>query len=493
MICVSIAQTSQTLALVDMLNAGRACDLIEVRLDRFTNPPEIKELLATCPKPAIVSCRRVKDGGHWEGSEASRLALLRQAVLDKADYIEIESDVADQIRRFGPTKRIISYTNTSEVPGDLESIYTECCNRDADVVKITVPTRTPEEAFPLLKIVARGQVPTVAVGWGRNGLMWNVLGRRYKAPWTFAALEKGMEPYPGMATIDELREVFDYQSIDSRTPLVAVSGFSQEQLLMARVLNQGFKAAGNKTRCLPLEIGNVELFVKVVKAIKLEGVLVDDRQQERIVSVATDREESVELAKSANFVAISGDRWKAFNTLYRAARACLEEALRERYPTEVAPLNGRTAVIVGATGTARAIALSLRKRGTKIVVADRDEERARRLAADVGGRFVPAGIVYTTMCDGMILCRSDVNPQPGKASIDIPKSVARENMFAVDLTHLPFMTPFLQEVQALGGVVVRPVDVFIKMMNMTLKAYTGQAFAPEVVRGWMPEDNNFQQ
>lgn len=481
MICVSIAQESHHLAYVDMLNAKSQCDLIEIRLDKFEKSPDVKELLENCPKPAIVSCRRVEDGGNWTGGEPARLTLLRQAVLCKAAYVEIELDCADQIRRYGETKRIISYTNTREVPEDIESIYQQACSKDPDVVKITAPARNPVEAFPLIKIIAKGNTPTVAVGWGRHSLMLNVLGQRYKAPWTFAALEKGMEAYPGMATIAELNDIYDFNNIDSRTPLLAVSGFAEEQLMMARVLNHGFKLAGNKTRCLPLEMGKIDLFQKVAMVIRLAGVLVDETQREKIVPVLTETEESVQVAGAADFVAITGEKcekWRGFNALYRAVRSCLEDAIKARSGQEN-PLAGRTFLIVGCSGTARAIAHSLRKRDASIIMADKDEARARKIAAEIGGRCVPAGLVYTTLTDGMILCKSDIKPEPGKASIEIPKSCAREGMIAVDLTRVPYNTPFLDEVRALRGVVVRPIDIFLRLLQQTLKAYTGQTLTME--------------
>src|SRR5271166_2049371 len=102
MICVTIAQESRRFALVDMFNAADQCDLIEVRLDRFGKAADLKELLARKPKPVILSCRRPRDGGYWDGTEEERLTVLRQGIISKADYVEIELDVADQIRPFPP-------------------------------------------------------------------------------------------------------------------------------------------------------------------------------------------------------------------------------------------------------------------------------------------------------------------------------------------------------------------------------------------------------
>src|SRR5438874_3416058 len=136
MICISINQESRRMALVDMLNAGGQCDLLEVRLDRFEKAPDFGDLLSARTKPVIMSCRRTRDGGFWEGSEEERLALLRQCIISKADYVEIELDVADQVRKFPPAKRVISYTNIDSTPADIAAIYAEAQRKSPDVIKL---------------------------------------------------------------------------------------------------------------------------------------------------------------------------------------------------------------------------------------------------------------------------------------------------------------------------------------------------------------------
>src|SRR5262245_54310169 len=192
MICVTISQTSRRLALADILNAAQmGADLLEVRLDCFENEPDVKELLSARRKPVIFSCRRPADGGNWKGTEDARTLLLKTAIINGADYCEIEADVADQIRRFGSCQRVISYTNFSETPSDIAEIYEDLCKRDPDVIKLVCRARTPEEAWPLVQLLDKPPVPTVVVGLGRPGVMLAILGRRMGAPFTPAAPEKG--------------------------------------------------------------------------------------------------------------------------------------------------------------------------------------------------------------------------------------------------------------------------------------------------------------
>ena len=63
-----------------------------------------------------------------------------------ADYVDLEMDVAAKIRRFGKTKRIISYHNFKETPENLGDIMEEISRLDPDVIKTATqvpPSRRP--------------------------------------------------------------------------------------------------------------------------------------------------------------------------------------------------------------------------------------------------------------------------------------------------------------------------------------------------------------
>src|SRR5262249_39481279 len=156
----------------------------------------------------IMTCRRAEDGGDWQGNEAERLALLRQCVVSGADYVEIELDVADEVRPLPPAKRVISYTNLVETPEKLPEIYAQILTKNPDVVKVVVPVHTPEEVWPVVQMLAHPAVPTVVVGLGKPGVMLAIMARKMGAPWTYAALERGMEAHHGQPTIWDLENVY---------------------------------------------------------------------------------------------------------------------------------------------------------------------------------------------------------------------------------------------------------------------------------------------
>ena len=134
---------------------------------------------------------------------------------------------------------------------------------------------TPEEAWPLLQIVARQTIPTVIVGIGKPGVMLSVLGKKIGAPWTYAALEKGMEAYPGQPSVRELKENYHYDAIEKSTRFLGVTGFGEQETAKVAAFNALLAHQKSPLRCLPLGLGSLPIFRKVMDAVKLAGVVVD--------------------------------------------------------------------------------------------------------------------------------------------------------------------------------------------------------------------------
>ncbi len=102
MICVTLGRTRHKMVIAEhRALAEQGARLVELRLDWLKRMPEIHRLLENRPTPVIVTCRRRQETGKWRGDEEQRLALLRQAIVSGADYIDIETDVAEQVPRYG--------------------------------------------------------------------------------------------------------------------------------------------------------------------------------------------------------------------------------------------------------------------------------------------------------------------------------------------------------------------------------------------------------
>src|SRR5262249_15611200 len=138
-ICVVIGRTRHKMVQIEIQEAARAgAQLIELRLDFLAKAPDLHRLLESKPCPMVATIRRPIDGGRWNGSEDARRMLLRQCVVGGFDWVDLETDTANFIPRFGKVRRIISYHNLREMPNDLEKIHEQMCQQDGDVVKLAV-------------------------------------------------------------------------------------------------------------------------------------------------------------------------------------------------------------------------------------------------------------------------------------------------------------------------------------------------------------------
>jgi 3-dehydroquinate dehydratase/shikimate dehydrogenase len=485
MICISIAQESRRFALADILNASGQCDLVEVRLDRFEKAPDVRDLQSAARGPIIFSCRREQDGGYWKGTEEERLALLRQCIISKANYVEIEMDVADQIRRFPPAQRVITYTNLTETPPDIVEIYDEIQTKNPDVIKLTTLARTPEEAWPLVQIVAKQRVPTVVVGLGKPGIMLSVLGKKIGAPWTYAALERGMEAYPGQPTVEDLRTIYHYPSIEKTTRLVGVTGFGERDVMTVAALNAALAHFNAPARCLPLGVGSAKVFRKVIEAVKMAAVVVDEEHKRPLRDVAEELDPSAEQTGAVDLLLFNKqNKWRGYNTQARAAVSALESVLATK-AKGANPFQDRIILIAGINAAAQSMTTLIRQRGGAVILASHDRRAVGEMATELQCRQVLFDAIYSTMHDVLVVCDEE-KEQSARKDHGIHPSYLKPGMTVMDLTAGAAKSNLLIEAAARGCAIVSPRNLLIDHLTAQAKMLTGKEVPREVLFGAVP-------
>src|SRR5262245_2570395 len=99
-ICTVIGRTRHRMVLAEMQEAvKRGATLIELRLDFVARALDLKRLLAEKRSELVATVRRPQDGGRWSGNEEARQMLLRQVIVSGGfEWVDLESDVADEIK-----------------------------------------------------------------------------------------------------------------------------------------------------------------------------------------------------------------------------------------------------------------------------------------------------------------------------------------------------------------------------------------------------------
>jgi 3-dehydroquinate dehydratase/shikimate dehydrogenase len=474
MICISVTPVSRTFAKVDMLNAARQCDLIELCLDRLVKEPDVADLISGVDKPVLVSCRRKIEGGQFEGSDEQRLAILRQAIVAGPAYIELDYESAQTIPRFGNTKRVVSYTSLRKPfnATDIEEIFIEAKQLNADIVKFTWPTPTLEAAWPLLAAVARkNALPAVGFGLGRAGLTFSLLGRKYGSPWIYAALERGMEAFDEQATVSELDDFYQWREIDPNTRFIGVIGMGGSEDLTCQCFNRVFKQLDLNVRCLPLMSEKIDKLKTMLEALKVNAIVTSRDLGDEVISIADELEESAELSQYADLMLNKKGQWQAWNTGWRSAVRILEQSISDGSENR-RPLDKQNVLVIGSGSLAKSMIYGIGKRKGLVSVTSPNDKQAQELANAFSVRFVPFQNLYNTLSDVVVI--ADPNLRSGGGKVEFNPSYLIPRMTVCDVTRMPGDSEFIREARGRGSKIVEPAAVYADLLATQIKSITGK-------------------
>ena len=315
-ICVVIGRTRHKMMQIEIQEAvKRGAKMIELRLDFLAKAPDFRRLLDLRRCPLVATLRRQSDGGRFNGSEAERQMLLRQAIVAGFDWVDLEMDVADQIKRFKDVKRIVSYHNLREVPEDLEKIHEAMCKQDADVVKLAVTAHKPQDNLRVLKLVQGAPKPTIAFCMGDLGTCSRLLGAKFGSPFTYAAFNKERGIAPGLPSFDELKNTYFYEHIGPQTALYGVVGDPISHSLSPLIHNKAMHELGIDGLYLPFRVprGQLPAFVKSFETLGVRGFSVTLPHKEAAAAVTRHSDGPVPKIGAANTL-VFDEGWTAYNT-----------------------------------------------------------------------------------------------------------------------------------------------------------------------------------
>jgi len=475
-ICAVIGRTRHKMMQIEIQEAAkRGARLIELRLDFLAKAPDFKRLLHNKPCPMIATVRRPADGGRFAGSEDERLMLLRQAIVSGFDWVDLETDIANSIPRFGKVKRIVSYHDVREVPENLEEIYKEMCAQDADIVKIAVTAGQPSDNLRVLELVKDAPKPTVALCMGDLGTCSRVLAGRLGTPFTYGSFNKERTIAPGILSHDELKNVFHFEGLSHETAVFGVIGDPVAHSLSPLIHNRAFQELGKNGVYLPFRVPRGELagFLTDFDRVPVTGYSVTIPHKEAAAKCAQTRDSNVERSGAANTLVRAPDGWHAYNTDAQAALEALKNHLPAGADGTIAPLSRRIVLILGAGGVARSLAFAREREGCGLIITNRTTERAKTLAEEVGCKYVEWAARHNVICDTLINCTS-VGMHPNLDECPVHAGFLKPTHYVFDTIYTPETTMLIREAQDRGCHVLTGVEMFVRQAGLQFKLFTGK-------------------
>ncbi len=473
LICVSIGRGRHKMMKAEHRHlVEQGVKLVEFRLDYIRRSINLKRLLRDRPCPVIATCRRREDGGQFEGSEADRVVLLRSAIVDGFDYVDIEEDIAGQIPRYGETKRIISYHNFQETPDDIEEIHRRMCGLDADVVKIATMANSPSDNLRVLRLCRDSKVPTVAFCMGEIGTPSRILCGRFGSPFTYATFHHERKLAPGQLSYKQMTEMYGYDRVDKETKFFGVIADPIGHSLSPLVHNNEIAKHGMNAIYIPFRVPREHLsaFIDGCHELGIRGLSVTIPHKESILRCCTSLDEDVAGIRAANTVVFDGQTTQAYNTDCKAAVTSLARAVGATDLKK--PFAGKTAMILGSGGVAKAIGFGLNRGGASVTITGRNTKKTEELADHLKCKSLDWAIRQQVTTDILINC-TPLGMHPNVDETPYARNHLKESTVVFDTVYNPEQTLFIKEAREQGCKVVSGVEMFVRQAALQFKLFTG--------------------
>lgn len=459
LLCVTVTAptTAELRRLRDLVEDA---DIVELRLDSVSDP-DVATALEGRKLPVIVTCRASWEGGGFRGTEEERRRILAQALDLGADYVDVEWRARfDALVAANASRVVLSSHDFDGVPADLAEQARAMRATGAAVVKIAVKASRLADCLALLELSRTfgANERAVLIAMGEAGLSTRILAQRFGSAWTYAGGVRDV----GQVSARRLVEQFRYRSISDATNVYGLVGLPVAHSVSPAMHNAAFAAAGINAVYLPLPAADADDFASFATAIGLKGASVTIPYKVALMDRVHDVDDVARRVGAINTLRIDGDRWIARNTDV----AGFLRPLRDRS----VPLSGRRAAILGAGGSARAVAVGLASQGARVTVHARDATQAQAVAALVSGSTGPFPPPADSW-DLLVNC-TPIGMHPRMEQSPMPHSgLARGVVY--DLIYNPAVTRLLRDAATAGCDTIGGLDMLVAQAQEQFEWWTG--------------------
>ena len=203
--------------------------------------------------------------------------------------------------------------------------------------------------------------------------------------------------------------------------------------------------------------------VRIIGEREIQGASVTIPFKETVIALLDEVDPEALDIGAVNTITRRGRRLVGSNTDGRGLLRDLAEWIAVR---------GRTFVILGAGGAARAALWALLREGASPIIVNRTEEKSRRLAGRFGCRWAPAAEIGRLEADGLINT-TPLGMVPDTGRTPLEKHVLNRFPYILDMIYNPVRTRLLREAEAAGCAVRCGLGMFVHQGAEQIRLWTG--------------------
>jgi shikimate dehydrogenase len=267
------------------------------------------------------------------------------------------------------------------------------------------------------------------------------------------------------------------RTITASTKLCAIIGNPIGHSLSPLVHNAAFEHLGLDYVFLAFEVEQLREAVRGIAALGFKGVGITIPHKVEVIDCLDEIEPVARRIGAVNTIVNREGRLVGYNTDWIGAIMALEDRI---------DLRGKTAVVIGAGGAARAIAFGLKEKGAEPVILNRTVSRAQALASGLTCRFGPIELIETLSFD-LVINATSVGMSPRAENTPLNKAVLKD-ILVFDTVYNPLKTRLIREAEENGCVTVTGLEMFVNQAAMQFELWTGQKAPRELMRRVAAQD-----
>ena len=251
---------------------------------------------------------------------------------------------------------------------------------------------------------------------------------------------------------------------DASTLLYGIFGHPVAHSLSPAMHNAAFDALGLNAAYLAFDVTDLAGAVQGVRALGIKGLSVTIPHKVAIMDYLDEVEGVASRIGAVNTVVNHAGRLKGMNTDWLGAVNAIEEKTS---------LAGKRVVVLGAGGSARAVAAGVVHRRALLHIANRTAEKARAVAELFGCTW--SGLEETDELYGDILINTtSVGMEPDTGKMPVASEVLGRFSVVMDIVYAPLETRLLREAAAAGLVTINGLRMLLLQAVAQFEIWTGR-------------------
>jgi len=251
--------------------------------------------------------------------------------------------------------------------------------------------------------------------------------------------------------------------VDQHTELYGIIGNPVGHSLSPIMHNAAFSQKGINAIFMAFETRDLDACIKGMKGLGIKGMGVTIPYKTDVIPLLDEVDNLAGRIGAANTIINRDGRLFGYNTDGIGALKALEERME---------LSGKSCIIIGAGGAARAIAYVLREKGIELTVANRSVERGKSLCRALGCRLINLEELLREKTD-ILINTTPVGMAPGYGSCLVPEQALRDDMVVMDIVYNPIETRLLAMARSRGCTTINGLAMFVYQGAEQFRLWTG--------------------